>query len=71
MKKGDWQHPFVDVFRHFQVQTFKTSSKKGNIKDIQVISKFLNFILKDTEIGRRVLKLYGAIPASNYVEMPS
>jgi len=32
---------------------------------------FCLICVKDTEVGRRVLKLYGAIPASNYVEMPA
>ena len=36
MKKTSWQHPYVDVFRHFKLQSFKNSGKKGNVKDIQV-----------------------------------
>lgn len=55
----DWQNPFVDVFRKFNVFDSSQESKKGNISDTQ-----------DKFIGRRVLKLDGKISAANYINIP-
>ena len=32
----EWQHPFVDVFRVFQVQDWLTSDKLGDVSSVLV-----------------------------------
>ncbi|KAL4455065.1 hypothetical protein ABPG74_006447 [Tetrahymena malaccensis] len=54
-----WQHPFVDVFRKFCVFDSSNKAKKGGVADAQ-----------DNNIGRRVLRIAGAVSASNYLNIP-
>ena len=35
-----WQHPFVDVFKRFNVFESSKACRKGNVIDIQVIIFF-------------------------------
>ena len=57
-----WQHPFVDVFKHFKVcpiSDWKANKKQGDVQD-----SFAR------EIGRKVMCLSGTISANNYIQMP-
>jgi len=54
-----WQHPFVDVFKHFKLlpgSDFKQNKKVGDVQE---------YFAK--EIGRRAIKIEGSISANNYV----
>lgn len=55
----DWQHPFVDVFRQFGVYDSAVAQSKGQVSVVQ-----------DNEIGRKVIRLQGAISANNCVNIP-
>ena len=58
MRPQDWEKPYVDIFKYFNV--FKTGTRRGSAYDLQ-----------NNEIGRRVFKVQGSVPASNYVEITS
>lgn len=58
-KIGDWQHPFVDVFKRFETFT-RTQAFKGTVSEHQ-----------DTAIARKCLKLTGATPSNSTVTIPS
>ena len=54
-----WQHPFVDVFKHFKVlpvQDWKANKRQGNVTE--AFAK---------EIGRKVMCINGNISANNFI----
>jgi hypothetical protein len=60
--KNIWQHPYVDVFKHFKLmptQDWKLNKRQGDVCEI-----FAN------EIGRKALFMNGNISANNYVQLP-
>ena len=58
-KIGDWQHPFVDIFKRYD--TFnRTQAFKGTVSELQ-----------DNTIARRCLKLTGATPSNSTVVIPA
>ncbi|XP_048188254.1 WD repeat-containing protein 90 isoform X2 [Perognathus longimembris pacificus] len=54
-----WQHPFLNIFRHFRVDEWKRSSKEG---DVAVVT---DKVLKST-----VYRIQGSVSASNYIQLP-
>lgn len=54
-----WQHPFVDVFRVFDLALFKSCEKKGDVRAVT-----------DELIRKRVYRISGTISASNYIKIP-
>lgn len=58
-KTSDWQHPFVDVFKRFEVFD-RTQAFKGSISTFH-----------DNVIARKCLKLTGATPSNSTVTIPS
>ena len=57
-----WQHPYVDVFKHFKV--LPVADWKANKKQGDVTEAFAR------EIGRKVMCLQGSISANNYIQLP-
>lgn len=53
-----WQHPFVDVFKTFDV--LGAAERKGDVAEEL-----------DREIGKRVLRIRGSVSANNFVQLPS
>ena len=54
-----WQHPYVDVFKHFKVlpvQDWKANKKHGDVQEAFA-----------REIGRKVMCISGSISANNYI----
>ena len=62
MIKSVWQHPYVDVFKHFKI--LPTSDWKQNKKHGDVTEAFAR------EIGRKVMVMSGTISANNFIQMP-
>jgi hypothetical protein len=62
MVKSIWQHPFVDVFKHFKIMP--SSDWKQNKKQGDVTEAFAR------EIGRKVMVMSGTISANNYIQIP-
>ena len=63
-----WQHPFVDVFKHFKLlpgSDFKVNKKQGDVTEYFVSNLVLTF--KAKEIGRRAIGIEGTISANNYI----
>ncbi|XP_056392449.1 WD repeat-containing protein 90 isoform X2 [Hyla sarda] len=56
---GVWQHPFVNVFKHVQLEEWKRSSKEGDVTS-----------LMDRSLKCTVYKIRGAISAGNYIQIP-
>ncbi|XP_062999035.1 WD repeat-containing protein 90 [Elgaria multicarinata webbii] len=54
-----WQHPYLNVFKHFKVEEWKRSTKEGDV------TAFMDKTLKGT-----VYRISGAVPASNYLQLP-
>lgn len=44
----DFQTPFIDVFKSFNVFNCSNEAKKGNVQDLQVTFNFLLVYLKYT-----------------------
>ncbi|CAH1794798.1 unnamed protein product [Owenia fusiformis] len=55
-----WQHPYVNVFKHFEIGSWKKSSKEGEVVTVM-----------DRTIKCTVYKITGSIPASNYIQLPT
>jgi WD repeat-containing protein 90 len=56
---GLWQHPYVDVFKHFKVtpnSDWRQNKKQGDVQEIFA-----------KEIGRKALAIQGSISANNFV----
>ncbi|XP_019363134.1 PREDICTED: WD repeat-containing protein 90 isoform X1 [Gavialis gangeticus] len=54
-----WQHPYLNVFKHFRVEEWKRSTKEGDV------TTFMDKTLKGT-----VYRIRGSVPASNYIQLP-
>ncbi|KAL7979088.1 hypothetical protein Chor_015112 [Crotalus horridus] len=54
-----WQHPYLNIFKHFKVEEWKRSTKDGDV------TTFMDKTLKGT-----VYRINGAVPASNYLQLP-
>ncbi|KAK3091415.1 hypothetical protein FSP39_019740, partial [Pinctada imbricata] len=54
-----WQHPYVNVFKHFNISTWKKATKEGEVST-----------LMDKTIKCTVYKITGSIPAGNYIQLP-
>ena len=56
---SDWQHPFVDVFKRYEVYD-RNQAFKGSVS-----------VFQDNTIARKCLKLSGATPSNSTVTIPS
>ncbi|KAJ7305716.1 hypothetical protein JRQ81_010082 [Phrynocephalus forsythii] len=54
-----WQHPYVNVFKHLKVEEWKRSTKEGDVT-----------ALMDKALKGTVYRISGAVPASNYLQLP-
>jgi len=54
-----WQHPFVNVFKHFNIGEWKKCSKEGEVSTIM-----------DKQTKGTVYRITGSIPASNFIQFP-
>ncbi|KAJ6659778.1 hypothetical protein lerEdw1_018494 [Lerista edwardsae] len=54
-----WQHPYLNIFKHFKVEEWKRSTKAGDV------TTFMDKTLKGT-----VFRISGSVPASNYLQLP-
>lgn len=56
----EWQHPYVNVIKHFSISTsWNTVVKDGDVK-----------VIMDKAIGKTVIQITGSISASNYIRLP-
>jgi len=56
----NWQHPFVDVFRTFNISSFSSCIKKDDVKQV-----------KDKFLKKTVYRIAGRVAASNFIEIPN
>ncbi|XP_033092258.1 WD repeat-containing protein 90 isoform X3 [Trachypithecus francoisi] len=54
-----WQHPFLNVFRHFRVDEWKRSAKQGDVA-----------VVTDKTLKGAVYRIRGSVPAANYIQLP-
>uniref|UniRef100_H2ZR22 CFA20 domain-containing protein n=1 Tax=Ciona savignyi TaxID=51511 RepID=H2ZR22_CIOSA len=54
-----WQHPYVNIFKQFKVESWKKSSKEGDVTSVM-----------DKHLKCTVFKIQGSIPAGNYIQLP-
>lgn len=54
-----WQHPYVNVFKHLDIASWKKATKEGEVNAIM-----------DKAIKCTVHKITGSIPAGNYIQLP-
>ncbi|CAF0801503.1 unnamed protein product [Didymodactylos carnosus] len=60
MNHNSWQTPFVNIFKHFEIQSWKKSSKQGDVS-----------ALMDRDLKSTVFRIRGLIPANNFIQFPS
>ncbi|KAF7239262.1 WD repeat-containing protein 90 [Varanus komodoensis] len=70
-----WQHPYLNVFKHFKVEEWKRSTKEGDVTTLMVTSEGLDlsWVVKmegDKTLKGTVYRISGAVPASNYLQLP-
>lgn len=46
-----WQHPFLNVFRHFRVDEWKRSSKEGDVAVVTVLAAGSFLLLRNLPVG--------------------
>uniref|UniRef100_G1R9N3 WD repeat domain 90 n=1 Tax=Nomascus leucogenys TaxID=61853 RepID=G1R9N3_NOMLE len=51
-----WQHPFLNVFRHFRVDEWKRSAKQGDVA-----------VVTDKTLKGTVYRIRGSVSAANYI----
>ncbi|XP_073504675.1 WD repeat-containing protein 90 isoform X2 [Phyllobates terribilis] len=56
---GVWQQPYVNVFKHVQLDEWKRSSREGDVAAVM-----------DRGLKCTVYKIRGAVPAGNYIQVP-
>lgn len=54
-----WQHPYLNIFKHFKVEEWKRSTKAGDVTT-----------LMDKTLKGTVYRISGSVPASNYLQLP-
>nr|XP_039271031.1 WD repeat-containing protein 90-like [Styela clava] len=54
-----WQHPFVNIFKQFKIESWKRSSKEGDVASVM-----------DKQLKCTVFRILGSIPAANYIQIP-
>ncbi|XP_025225937.1 WD repeat-containing protein 90 [Theropithecus gelada] len=54
-----WQHPFLNVFRHFRVDEWKRSAKQGDVA-----------VVTDKTLKGAVYRIRGSVSAANYIQLP-
>ncbi|XP_039740696.1 WD repeat-containing protein 90 isoform X1 [Pteropus medius] len=54
-----WEHPFLNVFRHFKVDEWKRSTKEGDVATVM-----------DKTLKCTVYRIRGSVSASNYIQLP-
>ncbi|KAK3717349.1 hypothetical protein QZH41_011587, partial [Actinostola sp. cb2023] len=54
-----WQHPYVNVLKHFGIGEWKKCTKEGDISP-----------LMDKQVKGTIYRISGSIPAGNYVQFP-
>ncbi|XP_073345853.1 WD repeat-containing protein 90 [Pagrus major] len=59
MASKGWQHPYVNIFKHFRVEDWKRSAKEGDV------STYTNKTLRCS-----VFQIRGPVPANSYILMP-
>lgn len=57
---SSWQHPFVNIFKHFDIDSAKKCSKQGDVTR-----------LIDRELKCLVYRIRGLVPSSNFIQFPS
>ncbi|XP_072229948.1 WD repeat-containing protein 90 [Leuresthes tenuis] len=59
MASKDWQHPYVNIFKHVRVEDWKRSAKEGDV------STYMDKTLKCS-----VFRIKGPVPANSYILIP-
>uniref|UniRef100_A0A7N5ZRL7 WD repeat-containing protein 90 n=1 Tax=Anabas testudineus TaxID=64144 RepID=A0A7N5ZRL7_ANATE len=54
-----WQHPYVNIFKHFRIEDWKKSAKEGDV------STYMDKTLKCS-----VFRIKGPVPANSYIQVP-
>ncbi|CAF0756991.1 unnamed protein product [Adineta ricciae] len=60
MNSSTWQHPFVNIFKHFDIGSTKKCAKQGDIT-----------ALMDRDLKCTVFRIRGLVPANNYIQFPA
>ncbi|XP_034049136.1 WD repeat-containing protein 90 [Thalassophryne amazonica] len=59
MASKDWQHPYVNIFKHVRVEDWKRSKKQGDVS-----------VYMDKKLKCSVFRIRGPVPANSYILMP-
>ncbi|CAF0733971.1 unnamed protein product [Adineta ricciae] len=60
MNSNSWQHPYVNIFKHFDINSAKKCIKQGDVSSVM-----------DRDIKSTVYRIRGLVPANNYIQFPS
>ncbi|CAF3688347.1 unnamed protein product [Rotaria sordida] len=60
MSNSSWQHPFVNIFKHFDISSSKKCIKQGDVSTVI-----------DRDLKSIVYRIRGLIPENNYIQFPS
>ncbi|XP_030610813.1 WD repeat-containing protein 90 isoform X2 [Archocentrus centrarchus] len=59
MAYKDWQHPYVNIFKHVRVEEWKRSAKEGDVS-----------AYTDKTLKCPVFRIRGPVPANSYILLP-
>lgn len=60
MNGSAWQHPLVNVFKHFDIGSTKKCAKQGDVT-----------ALMDRDLKSTVFRIRGLVPANNFIQFPA